>query len=182
MTQQYTRTAIGLHWIMAILIVAAFGLGLIMTDIPGFTMTKLKYYSWHKWLGVTVFLFAVIRVLWRATHPAPALDPNISRIENWLAHVVHMLLYVLIFAVPLSGYFYSLAAGFPIVYLGIIPIPSLIGPHPEIADTLKEIHEILVYGMAGLVGLHVAGALKHYVIDRDGTLARMLPFLKRSDS
>lgn len=181
MDQQYTKTAIGIHWIMAILIVAAFGLGLIMTDMP-FSMTKLKYFSWHKWLGVTVFLVAVIRVLWRATHPAPALDPNISKIENWLAHVVHLLLYVLIFAVPLSGYFYSLSAGFPIVYLGIIPIPSLIGPNPEIAGTLHETHEILVYTMAGLVGLHVVGALKHYVIDHDGTLARMLPFLKRSDS
>ncbi|MBC7750862.1 MAG: cytochrome b [Candidatus Saccharibacteria bacterium] len=181
MAQQYTRTAIGLHWIMATLIVAAFGVGLIVGDMT-FSPTALLYISYHKWLGVTVFLFAVIRVLWRATHPAPGLDPNISRIENWLAHVVHMLLYVLIFAVPLSGYFYSLAAGFPIVYLGIIPVPSLIGSHPEIADTLKEVHEVFVYGMAGLVGLHVAGALKHYVIDRDGTLARMLPFLKRSDS
>jgi len=181
MAQNYTRTAIGLHWIMAILIFAAFGLGLIVSDMT-FSPTSLKYISYHKWLGVTVFLFAVLRVIWRLTHTAPALDAGLSRFEKIAANATHHLLYVLIFAVPLSGYFYSLAAGFPIVYLGIIPIPSLIGPHPEIAGTLKEVHEIFVYGMAGLVGLHVAGALKHYVIDRDGTLARMLPFLKRSDS
>ncbi len=180
--KNYTNTAIGLHWIMAILIVSAFGLGLIMTDIPGFTMTKLKYYSWHKWLGVTVFLFAVIRVLWRATHPAPALDPRISKVETFLAQIVHIFLYVLIFTVPLSGYFYSLAADFPIVYLGLFPLPSLIDPHPELVDILKGVHELLVYTMASLVGLHVLGALKHYLIDRDGTLARMLPFLKRSES
>lgn len=182
MIKNYTNTAIGLHWIMVILIVSAFGLGLIMTDIPGFTMTKLQYYSWHKWLGVTVFLFAVIRVLWRATHPAPALDPHMSRVESIVAQAVHMTLYILILTVPLSGYFYSLAAGFPIVYLGLIPLPSLIGPHPEMVGILKEVHEVLVYTMAGLVGLHALGALKHYFIDRDGTLARILPFLKRSKS
>jgi cytochrome b561 len=178
-TKKYTSTAIGLHWIMAILIVSAFGLGLIMTDIPGFTATKLQYYSWHKWLGVTVFLLAVIRVLWRATHPAPMLEPHISRLEKFAAQSVHIALYLLILTVPLSGYFYSLAAGFPIVYLGLIPLPSLIGPHPELVGILHEVHEILVFSMAGLVGLHVLGALKHYFVDRDGTLARMLPFLKR---
>jgi cytochrome b561 len=178
MIQKYTRTAIGLHWVVAILVVAAFGLGLIMTDMP-FSMTKLKFFSWHKWLGVTVFIFAVIRVIWRATHPAPALDPAISKVENFLAHSAHTILYLLIFVVPISGYFYSVAAGFPVVYLGLFPLPSLINPNPDIAETLKSIHHIFVYTMAGLVGLHVFGALKHYFIDHDGTLARMLPFLKK---
>lgn len=163
---------------MAILIVAAFGLGLIVGDMK-FSPTTLLYISYHKWLGVTVFLFAVIRVLWRLTHPAPALDSGLSPFEKMAANATHHLLYVLIFVAPLTGYFYSLAAGFPIVYLGIVPIPSLIGPNPEIAGLLKEVHEIAVFTMAGLVGLHVVGALKHYFIDRDGTLARMLPFLKR---
>ena len=180
MAQQYTKTAIGIHWIVAILIFATFGLGLIISEMS-FSPTSLRYISYHKWLGVTVFIFAVLRVLWRLTHRPPALEASLSRFEKFAANAAHHLLYILIFAVPLSGYFYSLAAGFPIVYLGIIPIPSLIEPHPYIAETLKEVHGVLVYTMAGLVGLHVAGALKHYVIDRDGTLARMLPFLKRSD-
>ncbi|AXI03186.1 cytochrome b [Aquirhabdus parva] len=179
MAQQYTRTAIGLHWIIALLIFAAFGLGWVMTDIPGFTMMKLKYYSWHKWLGVTVFALAFVRVFWRLTHPAPAMIATIPRGQQLIASGVHWLLYFLIFAVPLSGYFYSLAAGFPIVYLGIIPIPSLIDRNLEIADTLKTIHVVLDYTMAGLVGLHILGALKHHIIDRDATLTRMLPFLKR---
>jgi len=177
--QGYTRTAIGLHWIIAFLIIAAFALGLVMTDIPGFTMMKLKYYSWHKWLGVTVFFLAIVRVAWRLMFTPPPLDASISRLQQVAAHGLHMLLYVLIFAVPLSGYFYSLSAGFPIVYLGIIPIPSLIGPHPELADSLKEVHVVLVYTMAALVGLHVLAALKHHIIDRDTTLTRMLPFLNK---
>lgn len=69
----YTKPAIAMHWIVALLIFAAFGLGLYMTDIPGFTPTKLKLFSYHKWIGITVLIFAVLRVLWRLTHPAPAL-------------------------------------------------------------------------------------------------------------
>lgn len=181
MAQQYTRTAIGLHWIMAILIFATFGLGLTVSDMT-FSPTALKYISYHKWLGVTVFVFAVLRVLWRLTHAAPALEDSLSRVEKFAANAAHHLLYILIFAVPLSGYFYSLAAGFPVVYLGVLPLPVFIEPNSELAGTLKSLHQILVYTMVAIVGLHVAGALKHYVIDRDGTLARMLPFLKRSDS
>lgn len=65
---RYAHTAIALHWLIALLIICGFALGWVMTDIPGFTPTKLKYFSWHKWIGVTVFALAVIRVLWRATH------------------------------------------------------------------------------------------------------------------
>lgn len=178
-SSHYTRTAIGLHWIMALLIIAAFGLGWFMTDIPGFSMAKLKYYSWHKWLGVTVFMLAVIRVLWRMLNPPPALDASISKIQQLAAHILHWILYFLIFAVPLSGYFYSLAAGFPVVYLGIIPLPVLIQADFQLAESLKELHEILTYSMAILVLAHVAAALKHHVIDRDNTLSRMLPFLRK---
>jgi len=178
MPQNYTRTAIGLHWIMALLIIAAFLLGLVMTDMP-FSMTKLKYFSWHKWLGVTVFLLAIVRVGWRLTHPAPTMVATIPKAQKLLAEAVHYLLYFLIFAAPLSGYFYSLAAGFPVVYLGIIPLPVLIEPNHDLAETLESLHGLLVYTMAGLVGLHVAGALKHYFIDHDATLSRMLPFLKK---
>lgn len=178
-SSHYTRTAIGLHWIMALLIIAAFGLGWFMTDIPGFSMAKLKYYSWHKWLGVTVFMLAVIRVLWRMLNPPPALADSISKVQQLAAHVLHWILYILLFAVPLSGYFYSLAAGFPVVYLGIIPLPVLIQPDFQLAESLKELHEILTYSMAILVLAHVAAALKHHVIDRDNTLSRMLPFLRK---
>jgi cytochrome b561 len=178
MAQNYTRTAIGLHWAIALLVISAFLLGLVMTDMP-FSVTQLKYYSWHKWLGVTIFLLAIVRVGWRLTHPAPPLIATAPKIQLLLAETVHYLLYFLIFAAPLSGYLYSLAAGVQVVYLGIIPLPVLIGPDPVIAQTLRTTHGLLVYTMAGLVGLHVLGALKHYVIDRDDTLARMLPFLRK---
>src|SRR5437868_10060814 len=112
---RYSKTAIALHWLIALLIVAAFILGLVMTDIPGLTPTKLKYFSWHKWIGVTVFGLACLRLLWRLTHRAPSHPDSMPAWQKNAAHALHGLLYVLIFAVPLSGYFYSLASGVPVV-------------------------------------------------------------------
>ena len=120
---RYTKTAMALHWLMAILIIAAFLLGITMTDIPGITPTKLKYYSWHKWLGVTVLLLAFIRLAWRFTHTAPPYPTSMPAWQQKAAHGMHHLLYILFFASPITGYFYSLAAGVPVVYLGIIPLP-----------------------------------------------------------
>ena len=175
--QRYTRTAMTLHWLIALSIVVAFLLGLIMSDMPGLTMTKLKYFSWHKWLGITIFMLAVARVLWRATHPAP---PQLASLPIWqrlAASWTHRLLYLLILVIPLTGYFYSLAAGVQVVYLGLIPLPVLIAKNPALAEILKNAHTVLNFSMAGLVALHILGALKHQFIDRDGTLARMLPGL-----
>jgi cytochrome b561 len=174
---RYTRTAMALHWLMALLITAGFVLGLVMTDIPGLTMTKLKYFSWHKWIGVTVFWLALLRVLWRATHlPPPTV--NMPAWQKNAAHLAHQLLYLLIILVPLSGYFYSTASGVAVVYFGVIPLPSLIEKNDAIKDVLKLVHQTLTYTMAAVVTIHALAALKHQFMDRDGTLARMLPFLK----
>ncbi|MGO4330712.1 cytochrome b [Cupriavidus sp. 2TAF22] len=174
----YGATAIGLHWIIALLIFAAFGLGLYMTSIPGLSMLKLKLFSWHKWLGVTVFAIAVLRVLWRATHRAPAPAAGTPAWQAAAAHGAHMLLYVLIVVVPITGYLYSCAAGVPVVYLGVLPLPSLIEPNDALKEILKQAHIWLNYLMAAIVVIHAAAAIKHQFIERDGTLARMLPFLK----
>lgn len=175
---RYGATAIGLHWIVALLIFAAFGLGLYMTDIPGFTPTKLKLYSWHKWLGVTVFALAVLRVLWRLTHAAPAPAAGMPAWQAGAAKAAHWLLYLLILVVPVTGYLYSLAAGVPVVYLGVWALPQLIEPNDALKETLKLAHVWLNYLMAAIVVLHAAAALKHQWLDRDGTLGRMLPFLR----
>ncbi len=173
--QGYTRTAIGLHWLMAALIVAAFSLGVTMVDIPGLTPTKLKYFSWHKWLGVTILALACVRLLWRLTHPAPPYLDSMPAWQRTAAHWLHMLLYVLIIAIPLSGYFYSLAAGVPVVYLGILPLPVLIEADPGLKVLLKQVHYALNVTLLAAVILHVLAALMHHFIDRDDTLKRMLP-------
>lgn len=174
--QRYTTTAIVLHWLIALLIVGTFTLGLVMTDIPGLTPTKLKYFSWHKWAGVTVLLLATLRLLWRLAKRPPAYPATMPRWQQGAAHGLHHLLYVLMFAVPLSGYFYSLAAGVPVVYFGLFELPVLIEADAGLKPVLKDVHYWLNMLLAGVVGLHVAAALKHALVDRDGTMRRMLPF------
>jgi cytochrome b561 len=176
--ESYTRTAIALHWLIALLIVCGFALGWVMTDIPGFTPAKLRYFSWHKWIGVTVFALAVLRILWRATHAAPLMPRRMALWQRGAAHFVHLLLYVLMIAIPASGYLYSSAANVPVVYLGLIPLPRLIAPDPHLKELLKAVHIALNYTLLVLVALHILGALKHQWLDRDGLLSRMLPFLK----
>lgn len=173
--QRYTTPAIVLHWLVAILIVATFALGLTMVDIPGLTPTKLKYFSWHKWLGVTVLGLACLRLIWRKTQGAPPYPDSMQPWQQHAAHALHILLYILIFAVPISGYFYSLASGVPVSYLGIIPLPVLMAPNPDLKPILKLVHYTLNMIMLGAVSVHVLAALKHHFIDRDGVLKRMLP-------
>ncbi|HYD79640.1 MAG TPA: cytochrome b [Paucimonas sp.] len=173
--QRYTLPAIVLHWLIALLIIGGFGLGLTMVDIPGITPTKLKYFSWHKWIGVTVFGLACVRLLWRLAHPAPAYPSSMPDWQRQAANVLHGLLYVLIFAIPVSGYFYSLAAGVPVVYLGVLPLPVLIEADNDLKPILKDLHYWLNMTLLAALCLHIAAALKHQFIDRDGVLKRMLP-------
>ncbi|CAB3749530.1 cytochrome b [Paraburkholderia solisilvae] len=174
----YTRTAIALHWLIALLIVCGFSLGWVMTDIPGFTPTKLRYFSWHKWIGVTVFALVVLRILWRATHAAPPLPASMPAWQRAAAQSAHLVLYVLMVLIPVSGYLYSLAANVPVVYLGLVPLPRLIAPDPVLKVVLKNVHIALNYTLFVLVVLHVAAALKHQWLDRDGLLSRMIPFIR----
>lgn len=173
--KKYGGVAILLHWLIALMIVGTFTLGLVMVDIPGLTPAKLKYFSWHKWAGVTILALACLRLLWRLTHAAPPYPGSMPRWQIGAAHATHFLLYLLIFAVPLSGYFYTLSAGVPVVYLGLFPLPVLIAPHPEWKAALKLTHYVLNMTLLASVCLHVLAALKHHFIDRDDIPKRMLP-------
>ena len=164
---RFTLPAILLHWLIAILIVGAFALGVTMVDIPGITPKKLKYFSWHKWAGVTVLALACARLLWRLGHKAPAYPNSMQPWQQKAAHGLHGLLYVLMFS--------SRAAGVPVVYFGVIPLPVLIEPNPELTPLLKQVHYVLDMTLLACVVLHVLAALKHHFVDRDGVLKRMLP-------
>ena len=178
MTESYTRTAITLHWLIALLIFAAFPLGLYMHDLP-LSPHKIRLYNYHKWIGVTVMMFAVIRLVWLATHRAPALPEHMAKWERGAARITHYALYVLIIVVPVSGWLLSSAKGFQTVWFGVLPLPDLVGKNKELGDTLHEVHETLNYLMLGIVVAHIGAALKHHFIERDGILARMVPFLSK---
>ncbi len=176
--RRYSATAIALHWILALALVGIFGFGLYMTSLP-FSPLRLKLYNWHKWAGVTILALSALRLLWRLTHRPPALPAAVqSAMPRWQQiahHGTHHLMYLLFFAVPLIGWAYSSAAGFPIVFLGLVQLPDFIAVNKELAEVIKPWHEISAYALATLVVLHVAAALKHQWVDRDGLLSRMLP-------
>lgn len=170
-TSRYTPVAILLHWLLALAIVGAFLVGLYMADLP-FSPLRLKLYNWHKWAGVTILALSALRLLWRLTHRPPA-DAPMPAWQARVAQAVHGLLYLAFFAVPLTGWAMSSAKGYPIVWFGVLPLPDFVPKDHDLGELLEEVHAWLAYGLAALVLAHVAGALKHQFIDRDGLLARM---------
>ncbi len=170
---RYTGTAIVLHWLLALLIAGTFALGVYMHELP-FSPARLKYYSWHKWAGVTILALSFLRLAWRLTHKPPA-DLPMPGWQATAAHATHHLLYALFFIVPLVGWAYSSAAGFPIVWFGVLPLPDFVPVDKALAEAIKPWHERTAMLMAALVLLHVAGAIKHQLIDRDGLIDRMRP-------
>lgn len=175
---RYTATAKLLHWLLALALIAAIGIGLYMVSLS-FSPQRLKLYNWHKWLGVSILALSLVRMGWRLANKPPALPAAMqARMPAWqhLAHHgTHLALYALFFIVPLLGWAYSSAAGFPIVFLGLVQLPDWVPVSSTLAETIKPLHQWAAYALAGLIVLHVAAALKHQFIDRDGLLLRMLP-------
>ena len=169
---RYSTPAIVLHWLVALLIFVAFPLGLYMADLP-LSPEKLKLFSYHKWIGVTVFMLAGLRIVWRLTHEPPPLPGSMTVRQRQLTAAVHGLLYVLILVIPVSGWLMSSAEGVQTVWFGVLPLPDLIGKDKALGEQLGELHETLNYIMLALVALHVAGALKHHFIERQPFLQRM---------
>jgi cytochrome b561 len=170
---RYTGTAIALHWLLAVMILGALALGVYMVDLP-MSPQRLKLYNWHKWLGVSILVLSAIRLLWRMSHRPPA-DPPMPAWQRRAAHGAHMALYALFFGLPLSGWAYSSAAGFPVVWFGVLPLPDFVPVDKPLSELFKTIHELLGWALACLVTLHVGAALKHQLVDRDGLLLRMWP-------
>ncbi|MBK6851522.1 MAG: cytochrome b [Burkholderiales bacterium] len=175
-TDRYTTPAITLHWVLAIAIVVSFSVGLYMHELP-FSPFRLKLYNWHKWAGVTILFLSVLRLVWRVTHRPPALPASMAAAmpawQHTAHHATHHLLYALFFIVPLTGWAYSSAAGFPIVWFGVLPLPDFVGADKALAELIKPMHKFSTLALAGLVVLHVAAALKHQLVDKDGLMARM---------
>ena len=173
----YGMTAIALHWLIFALILCGFTLAVYMTGLPP-SPQKLKYISWHKWIGVTIFMLALARLAWRLTHLTPVLPASMPTWQRSAETAVHMLLYGLIITIPLTGWLMSSAYGVPTVYLGLVQFPDLLTRDKALAELLRFVHVMLNYTMLTLVIIHAAAAMKHHFIDCDDVLLRMLPFIK----
>lgn len=174
---RYSSVAIVLHWVLALGLIGMLAVGTYMADLP-FSPTRLKLYNWHKWAGITILTLSALRLLWRVTHKPPPLPVVITTAmpawQHWAHHGTHIALYALFFIVPLIGWAYSSAAGFPIVVFGVLPLPDLLAVDKDLAVLIKPFHRFAAWALAGLIVLHVAAALKHQLIDRDGLVNRML--------
>ncbi len=172
MDTAYTPLAKGLHWLMALLIAGLLTLGLYMSDLP-LSPEKLRLYAWHKWAGVTVFALVWLRLAWRLTHRPAELPASVPPLMKRLASVGHALLYVLMIAIPLSGWLMSSAKGFQTVWFGVVPIPDLIGRDRELGDALQWLHKGLNACLMLLLAGHIGAALWHHFVRQDDVLGRM---------
>ncbi len=181
--QRYTRTAMVLHWVVAVLIVGNVVLGLAADSLPEDWIRSAV--DTHKSIGITVLGLAVLRLLWRFAHRPPPMPDSYARSERLGAHAAHVALYVLIFALPISGWMHDSAwnggATHPVFLYGVIPwfrIPALANLDPTTKDHLHAVlftyHVWFGYALYGLLGLHVLGALKHQFWDREAELQRIM--------
>jgi cytochrome b561 len=174
---RYTALAQGFHWIIAALIVIQFTLAWTADDLP-LGARKLGLLARHKSVGMTVLMLAVLRLLWRLRNPAPALPPGMTSLERRLAHITHVAFYVLLFAMPLTGWMMSSAKNYSVSWFGWFTWPNLIGKNEAAFDFLRSTHDALSYALLSIAILHILAALKHHFWNKDDVLLRMLPFTK----
>jgi len=170
---RYGATAIALHWLLALAIVGTFSVGVYMHELP-VSPLRLKLFNWHKWAGITILALSALRLLWRLSHRPPA-DVPMPAWQQRAAHATHAALYLLFFAVPLAGWAYSSASGFPVVVYGVLPLPDFVPVSEGLAEVLKIVHKTFAIALGVLVLAHVGAALKHHLVDADGLLLRMWP-------
>lgn len=169
---RYTRVAIALHWMIAILIVTNLTIGLLMDSLPRGTLPL------HKSIGMLVLFLGLVRLGWRIGHRPPPLPTGVTRWERRIAGAVHWTFYALIILIPLSGWIFTSASlkRHPLSFFGIFPLPMFpVAQDKAIAGVWADRHELMAYLMIALLLLHVGGALKHRFIQRDRILDRMLP-------
>ena len=177
----YTRVAIALHWVIAIMIIGNLIGGKVMHSMDVSTQ-KFELYQLHKSFGILILVFSILRLIWRLLHRPPALPAQMKQWERTLAKASHHMFYALMIGVPLAGWMMSSASptNIPTKVFKTIPWPDFPGltRSEAMVDRLANAHELLAYALGALLALHVGAALKHHFVNRDNVLIRMIPFLK----
>ena len=170
-----------LHWLVALGVIALALVGLLMQELPT-SPTKIKVYALHKSVGLTVLALVVLRLAWRFIDRRPPYPPGMPGWQRGLASLTHGLLYLLLLAMPITGWLYNSASNFALRWFGLFSVPPLSGPDPELKALAQDLHSWGFYLLAILFAIHVAAALKHHLVNRDDTLTRMLPLARRKEN
>jgi cytochrome b561 len=176
--QYWGRFSIGLHWLSFALVLVVAAIGLVMHDMAN-SPTKLSVYALHKSLGLTVLALTAVRLAWRLFERRLAPLESTPRWQRVLAALTHSALYALLLLVPLSGWWFNSAAGFPLRWFGLFKLPALGEFDRAIKQQARDTHEFLFWALVALVALHAVAALWHHYRMRDRTLARMLPWAEK---
>lgn len=172
--------SLGIHWLTVVMILGLVVVGFVMQELPN-SPTKFDIYSMHKMFGLTVLGLTVLRLLWRLYAGAPAPVAGTPRWQAAIASLTHGALYLVLLAMPVSGWLYHSASGYPprnLSWFGLFTLPSLSERDAGLRDAALAAHEWLFIALAVIVTVHALAALKHHYFDRDRTLARMLPLAK----
>lgn len=172
-TERWGSLQIGLHWTVAalILIQVPAGWGMVLSA-PGPTQDLL--YAVHKNVGLIVFILACIRLVWRLRHPVPYLPADLAPWQSGAARATHFLLYLLLFLMPLTGFLYTTLSGYPVPFLMVWELSQYVPVNKPLGELFKVAHLTLQWLLYATVILHVAGALQHHFVRKDGVLRRML--------
>ncbi len=162
------------HWIIVALILVMAYIGLTMGDLPN-GPRKIEVYSLHKSIGLTILALVVLRVLWRLYAGAPSPVPGTPTWQHRIASVTHVLLYALLFAIPLSGWVLNSSAGYPLQWFKLFNLPAITGRSDSVHEAAEGAHELLFWALVVLVLAHAGAALYHHLFQGDATLTRMLP-------
>lgn len=179
--KRYGAVAQGFHWLVALCVICLLGVGLYMTRLDP-SPTVFKIYALHKSIGITVLSLAVLRLIWKLTNPHPQALATHAVWEKFLARLIHVFLYFAIIGMPLSGWIMSSAKNFPVSVFNLFTLPNLVGPSEDIARAAVMFHGLTAWVLMAAIFLHVAGALKHHVMDKDATLTRMVPGLYKKEN
>ncbi|MEO8739360.1 MAG: cytochrome b [Casimicrobiaceae bacterium] len=169
---RYTTTAIVLHWVIALAVIAQIIFGWWMQEIPKLPVgPRVNAFNLHKSIGMSILLLMVMRLTWRATHPPPEL-PAMPAWQLHAAHMHHWLLYACLFVQPATGYLGSIFSGYPVRFYGVV-LPAWAARNDAMKDLMSSVHLVMSWILVAAIVIHVLAALKHHVIDRDGLLRRM---------
>ena len=170
---QYDPVAKGLHWLMAALIIALWCVGVVAEEMPKGDL-RSQIVGLHRAFGVVALALVVLRLTWRATHPAPELPGAMPHFEKLGAKLGHLALYALMIAIPIDGILMSQAGGREVNVFGLV-LPVLVEKSDQMKHFWKEGHEVMGWALAAVLVVHVAAALRHHIVLKDEVMRRMLP-------